>query len=91
MHDSVTHTQKEDARGAVPENRAEDLFSWRKPYLRVLRGVSKCILPGEVGCLQFLRNFRQPTAVEQAELIFQAARDPRDRQQSQKGCIGQGF
>jgi hypothetical protein len=53
----------------VHEHRAECLFSLRKPYLRVLRGVSKGNLPGYVGFLQFLRNLRQRNAFEQAELI----------------------
>jgi len=57
----------------VHENRAECLLSLRKPYLRVVRGVSKFNLPGYVGCFQFLRNFRQLNAFEQAELIIQAA------------------
>jgi len=56
VHDYVNHTQKEYARGDVHENRAECLFSLLKPYLRVLRGVSKCNLPGYVGFFQFLRN-----------------------------------
>jgi hypothetical protein len=33
-------------------------------------------LPGYVGFFQFLRNFRQQNACEQAELILQAALDP---------------
>ncbi len=73
VHDSVNHTKQEYARGEVHENRAECLLSLRKPYLRVVRGVSKFNLPGYVGCFQFLRNFRQLNAFEQAELIIQAA------------------
>jgi hypothetical protein len=45
-------------------------FSLLKPYLRIFRGVSKYNLPGYVGFFQFLRNFRQYTAFEQAELIL---------------------
>ena len=75
-HESVNHTQKEYARGEVHENRAECLFSLLKPYLRVFRGVSKFTLPGYVGFFQFLRNFRQQNAFEQAELILRAALDP---------------
>src|SRR5207249_8273896 len=75
-HDSVNHTKKEYARGEVHENRAECLFSLLKPYLRVFRGVSKTNLPGYVRFFQFLRNFRQRNAFEQAELILQAALDP---------------
>jgi hypothetical protein len=41
--------------------------------LRAFRGVSKLNLPGYVGFFQFLRNFRQHNAFEQAELILQAA------------------
>src|SRR5262249_52879803 len=76
VHDYVNHTQKEYARGDVHENRAECLFSFLKPYLRVFRGVSKCNLPGYVGFFQFLRNFRQQNAFEQAGLILRAALDP---------------
>src|SRR5262245_29980553 len=72
----VNHTKKEYARGEVHENRAECLFSFLKPYLRVFRGLSKTNLPGYVGFFQFLRNFRQQNAFEQAELILQAALDP---------------
>jgi len=72
MHEFVHHTQKEYARGDVHENRAECLFSLLKPYLRVFRGVSKFNLAGYVGFFQFLRNFRQRNAFEQAELILQA-------------------
>jgi len=44
-----------------------------KPYLRVFRGFSKTNLPGYLGFFQFLRNFRQQNACEQAELILYAA------------------
>ena len=73
VHDSVNHTKQEYARGEVHENRAESLFSLLKPYLRVFRGISKYNLPGYLGFFQFLRNFRQLNAFEQAELIIQAA------------------
>jgi transposase len=76
QHEYVNHTKKEYARGEVHENRAECLFSLFKPYLRVFRGISKTNLPGYVGFFQFLRNFRQYNAFEQAELILQAALDP---------------
>jgi hypothetical protein len=72
-HDAVNHTQKEYARGDGHENRAECLFSLLKPYLRVFRGLSKTNLPGYVGFFQFLRNFHQLTAFEQAEMILYAA------------------
>ena len=76
VHDFVNHTKKEYARGDVHENRAECLFSLLKPYLRVFRGLSKMNLPGYVGFFQFLRNFHQLTAFEQAEMILYAALDP---------------
>jgi transposase-like protein len=76
IHEYVNHTRKEYARGEVHENRAECLFSLLKPYLRVFRGISKTNLPGYVGFFQFLRNFRQHNAFEQAELILQVALDP---------------
>jgi len=85
VHDYVNHTQKEYARGDVHENRAECLFSLLKPYLRVFRGVSKCNLPGYVGFFQFLRNFRQQNAFEQAGLILRAALDPTIARKARKG------
>ncbi len=75
LHAFVNHTRKEYARGDVHENRAECLFSLLKPYLRVFRGISKLHLPGYVGFFQFLRNFRQLNAFEQAALILRAALD----------------
>jgi len=75
-HEFVNHTRKEYARGEVHENRAECLFSLLKPYLRVFRGLSKTNLPGYLAFFQFLRNFRQLTAFEQAEMILYAALDP---------------
>jgi hypothetical protein len=57
----------------VHENRAECLFSFLKPSLRVLRGISTTTLSGYVGFLQFLRNLYQLTAIEQAEMILYAA------------------
>ena len=85
MHDYVNHTQKEYARGEVHENRAECLFSLLKPYLRVFRGLSKTNLPGYVGFFQFLRNFYQLTAFEQAEMILYAALDPAIASKARKG------
>ncbi len=85
VHAFVNHMQKEYARGDVHENRAECLFSLLKPYLRVLRGVSKGNLSGYVGFLQFLWNFRQYNAGEQAELILQAALDPGIASRTKKG------
>ena len=85
VHAFVNHTKKEYARGDVHENRAECLFSLLKPSLRVFRGISKCNLPGYLGCVQFLRNFRQYHAFEQAELILQAALDPAIARRAKKG------
>src|SRR5882724_8875635 len=85
LHAYVNHTQKEYARGAVHENRAECLFSLLKPYLRVFRGLSKTNLPGYLGFFQFLRNFRQQNAFEQAELILYAALDPTIASRARKG------
>jgi transposase len=85
VHAFVNHTQKEYARGDVHEHRAECLFSLLKPYLRVFRGVSKTNLPGYIGFFQFLRNFRQHNAFEQAELIIQAALDPTIASRAKKG------
>src|SRR2546428_4252723 len=84
-HDSVNHTKKEYARGDVHENRAECLFSLLKAYLRAFRGVSKTNLPGYVGFFQFLRNFHQLTAFEQAEMILYAALDPSIASKAKKG------
>jgi hypothetical protein len=53
--------------------------------LRVFRGISTCNLPGYVGFLQFLRNFRQQNACEQAELILWAALDPPIADKAKKG------
>jgi ISXO2-like transposase domain len=84
-HDSVNHTKKEYARGDVHENRAECLFSLLKLYLRVFRGISKTNPPGYVGFFQFLSNFHQLTAFEQAELILHAALDPTVASKARKG------
>jgi transposase-like protein len=84
-HDSVNHTQKEYARGDVHENRAECLFSLLKPYLHVFRGISKINLPGYLGFVQFLRNFRSQNAFEQAEMILRAALDSSVARRAKKG------
>jgi hypothetical protein len=85
VHDFVNHTQKEYARGDVHEHRAECLFALLKPYVRVFRGISKTNLPGYVGFFQFLRNFYQLTACEQAEMILYAALDPTVAGKARKG------
>jgi hypothetical protein len=56
-----------------------------KPYLRVFRGISKFNLPGYVGFFQFLRNFYQLTAFEQAGMILYAALDPSIASKDKKG------
>ena len=84
-HEFVNHTQQEYARGDVHENRAECLFSLLKPYLRVFRGLNKMNLPGYVGFFQFLRNFGQRNAFEQAELILQAVLDPAIARRARQG------
>jgi len=85
VHDYVNHTKKEYARGEVHEHRAECLLSLLKPSLRVFRGVSKFSLPGYGGFFQFLRNFRQLNAFEQAELVLQAALEPTIASRAKKG------
>src|SRR5262245_58607300 len=58
------------------------------PCVWVFRGLSKCTLPGYVGCFQFLRTFRQQNACEQAPLIFQAAVDPLIARRAKRGeCV----
>jgi hypothetical protein len=47
--------------------------------------VSKTTLPGYVGFFQFLRNFHQLTAFEQAEMILYAALDPAVASRARKG------
>ena len=85
VHEFVNHTKKEYARGEVHENRAECLFSLLKPFLQVFRGISKFNLPGYLGFFQFLRNFCQRNAFEQAEMILYAALDPAIASRARKG------
>src|SRR5881392_4494449 len=85
VHEFVNHTKQEYARGDGHEHRAECLFSLLKPYLRVFRGLSKTNLPGYVGFFQFLRNFHQLTAFEQAEMMLYAALDPTVASRAKKG------
>src|SRR5262249_27100109 len=84
-HEYANHTKKDDARGDVHENQAEGLFSLLKRYVRVFRGISKTNLPGYVGFFQFLRNFHQLTAFEQAEMILYAALDPAIASRARQG------
>ena len=51
----------------------------------MFRGLSKTHLPGYVGFFQFLRNFRQQNAFEQAELILYAALNPTIASKARKG------
>jgi hypothetical protein len=51
----------------------------------VFRGINKMNLPGYVGFFQFLRNFRQRNAFEQAEFILQAALDPAIARRARQG------
>jgi hypothetical protein len=51
----------------------------------VFRGLSKFNLSGYVGFFQFLRNFRQQNACEQAALIIQAALDPTIARRAKRG------
>jgi hypothetical protein len=87
VHDDVNPTKKAYARGEVHEHRAECLFSLLKPYLRVFRGLSKPYLPGYLGFWQFVRNFRQQHACEQAELILSAALDPVMASRARQGAF----
>ena len=91
VHAFVNHTKKASARGDVHEHRAEGLFSILKPSLRVFRGLSTTNLPGYVGFLQCLRNFRQQHACEQAELILRAALDPPIACKAKKGELVMRF
>ena len=91
VHDFVNHTQKEYGRGDVHENRAECLFSLLKPYLRVFRGLSTTQLPGYLGFLQCLRNVRQLTAFEQAEMLLYVALDPAVASRARTGDVVRGL
>ena len=71
--------------GIIRCHRVHDLFSLLKPYLRVFRGLSKTNLPGYLGFFQCLRNFRQLTAFEQAEMILYAALDPAVASRARRG------
>lgn len=83
-HEFVNHS-KEYVRGDVHENRAECLFSLLRPFLSVFRGIGKHNLPGYIGFFQFLRNFHQLNAFQQAEKILYAALEPNIATKAQKG------
>src|SRR5439155_23327591 len=57
------------------------------PFLLIPRSLLRggFILPGYVGFFQFLRNFRQQNAFEQAELILRAALDSTMTGRAKKG------
>ena len=57
----------------------------RSPGVRDPVESGKFNLPGYVGFFQFLRNFRQQNAFEQAELILRAALDPSIASRAKKG------
>jgi hypothetical protein len=75
----------------VHEHRAECLFSWLKPYLRVCRGISQINVPGYLGFFQCLWNVRHQNAFEQAELILPAALDPTMASSARRGECVKGF
>jgi transposase-like protein len=84
-HDSVNHSQKEYARGEVHENRAENSFSLLRVFLAIFRGIGKHNLPGYIGFFQFMRNFRNLNACQQAEVILYAALDPKITNRAKTG------
>ena len=53
----------------------------------MFRGISTYNLPGYVGFFQFLRDFRQQNAFEQAELILQAALDRAIASRARQGAF----
>jgi ISXO2 transposase-like protein len=54
-HAFVNHTKKEYARVDVHENRAECLFAWPKPDLRMFHGINTMNLPGYLGAYPWTR------------------------------------
>ena len=84
VHDYVNHTKKEYARGDARESGGVSVLLAQA----VLAGVScgeQTNLPGYVGFFQFLRNFYQRTAFEQAEMILYAALDPTIASKARQG------
>ena len=55
-HASVNHSAGEYARGAVHENRAENLWSFWPAFLRPFRGVAQRNLPAYARIFQYRRN-----------------------------------
>src|SRR5215510_11097719 len=56
-----------------------------RPYGCFRVSVNSACLPGYGGFFQFLRNFRQLNAFEQAELVLQAALEPTIASRAKKG------
>jgi hypothetical protein len=76
--------------------RVVDLYQNKQGRLPIdcaVQAGSKTNLPGYVGFFQFLRNFHQLTAFEQAEMILYAALDPAVASRAKKGefvtCLDQ--
>jgi hypothetical protein len=91
LQEEVNHPQQEYARGEGHEHRAECLVSLLTPYRRVVRGIRKTTLVGDVGCCQFLRNFHQQNACEQAERSLQAALEPGIARRAKRGEFVMGL
>ena len=90
-HEYVHHSQGEDARDDVPENRAENLFRVLRPFLAPFRGVAKRNLVGDIAFFQLLRNFRKLNAFEQAKHILAAALEPELATKARKQAFVQAF
>jgi hypothetical protein len=89
--DDVNHTQKDEARGDVPENRAAGWGALLKPSRRVWRGRSTTTRPGERGFLPCLRTFQPRTAGEQTARIVAAALAPAVARRARKGDVVRGL
>src|SRR5262249_1959794 len=87
VHEFVNHTQKENARGDVHENRAECLFSLLKPYLRVFRGVSKFQPTGLHRILSVPPELSATECVRAGRTDLASGLGPHDCQPGQKGGI----
>ena len=70
-HETVNHSRREYARGAVHQNRAEAIWSLFKPWLTTFRGVSQDNLPSYAKVFQFLFNHRHLTAFDRSLLVLQ--------------------
>ena len=83
--DSAVRTGSRLHTDSASSYRAACLFALLKPSVRVLRSISKTTLAGSLGFFQCLRNFRQLTAFEQAELILHAALAPSVASRARRG------